>query len=411
VETSEREDARERERRTRTHIATHHTGTRRMCTEGHRGDLTTSPRRTSTTASRPRSVFGSSDHGVDGALKCRRTCITRSSECTAGRQLGGLDGAQPICTPIPERYGPHAGARGEGAMPGALTRRDIAPKRAPGKAWLCVCSTNSSMSRCRAARKPAAAWAGWARRSDRAPQNSPAVRLYQTPGAGAGPFFRYLSAWFCPFAHRATIALEHHAGRVGYEWVEALGWTRKETKDGERADEWYYHWKSDELLKHNPSALVPTLIDARGRSVYESLVCVDFIDAVSGATGQDRLVSSDPVEAARSRVWAEKLNRECCSPYYGVLVKTDKGEQKAAFNSLLQGLRNFSKELVKTPGPTFLADAQLSNADISLLPWAYRYYVFEHYRGPEFVIPEEKEDASLAAYHEWFRHVMALPQV
>jgi len=34
------------------------------------------------------------------------------------------------------------------------------------------------------------------------------------------PKFRYLSAWFCPFAHRATLALEHHAGRVEYEWVE-----------------------------------------------------------------------------------------------------------------------------------------------------------------------------------------------
>jgi hypothetical protein len=41
------------------------------------------------------------------------------------------------------------------------------------------------------------------------------------------PKFRYLSAWFCPFAHRATIALEHHAGRVEYEWVEALGWEQR----------------------------------------------------------------------------------------------------------------------------------------------------------------------------------------
>ena len=38
----------------------------------------------------------------------------------------------------------------------------------------------------------------------------------------AAPKLRYLSAWFCPYAHRATIALEHHAGRVSYEWVEAL---------------------------------------------------------------------------------------------------------------------------------------------------------------------------------------------
>ena len=36
----------------------------------------------------------------------------------------------------------------------------------------------------------------------------------------AVPKLRYLSAWFCPYAHRATIALEHHAGLVDYEWVE-----------------------------------------------------------------------------------------------------------------------------------------------------------------------------------------------
>ena len=35
-----------------------------------------------------------------------------------------------------------------------------------------------------------------------------------TAKASALPKFRYLSAWFCPFAHRATLALEHHADRV-----------------------------------------------------------------------------------------------------------------------------------------------------------------------------------------------------
>ena len=42
------------------------------------------------------------------------------------------------------------------------------------------------------------------------------------------PKFRYLSAWFCPFAHRATLALEHHSDRVDYEWIEALGWEQRE---------------------------------------------------------------------------------------------------------------------------------------------------------------------------------------
>jgi glutathione S-transferase len=39
-----------------------------------------------------------------------------------------------------------------------------------------------------------------------------------TPAAAAAktalPKLRYLSAWFCPYAHRATLALEHHQGRV-----------------------------------------------------------------------------------------------------------------------------------------------------------------------------------------------------
>ncbi len=81
------------------------------------------------------------------------------------------------------------------------------------------------------------------------------------------PFFRYLSAWFCPFAHRATIALEHHKSRVSYEWVEALGWEKRPNRDGITGTdhEWWYHWKSEELTKYNPSALVPTLIDQTDR--------------------------------------------------------------------------------------------------------------------------------------------------
>ena len=45
------------------------------------------------------------------------------------------------------------------------------------------------------------------------------------------PKFRYLSAWFCPFAHRCHLSLEHHRSRVDYEWVEALGWEQREDKN------------------------------------------------------------------------------------------------------------------------------------------------------------------------------------
>mmetsp|Transcript_13506 Transcript_13506/g.31588 ORF Transcript_13506/g.31588 Transcript_13506/m.31588 type:complete len:189 (+) Transcript_13506:229-795(+) len=140
------------------------------------------------------------------------------------------------------------------------------------------------------------------------------------------PTFRYLTAWFCPFAHRATLALEHHSDRVDYEWIEALGWEQRPDENNVTGTgkEWWYHWKADELKRTNPSGLVPTLIPVvvvknntggrtttsdETRPVMESLVTIDFIDAVSGATGTDRLVSEDPYEAARCRVWADRVNR------------------------------------------------------------------------------------------------------
>jgi glutathione S-transferase len=248
------------------------------------------------------------------------------------------------------------------------------------------------------------------------------------------PYFRYLSAWFCPYAHRATIALEHHASRVSYEWVEALGWKQQtaapindtavgdksanSTTDGVTTTEWYYHWKAEELKRVNPSALVPTLIPTNlaaglvdeSKAVYESLVVVDYIDLVAGASDKDRLVPfGDPYQYARCRIWADKVNRECCSPYYGVLVRTDAAERRAHFEQLLNGLVAFARELSSTPGPTFLPHGQLSSVDVALVPWAFRYYVLEHYRGPEYAIPRDR--AELQPYFAWYDHVMQLESV
>lgn len=67
-------------------------------------------------------------------------------------------------------------------------------------------------------------------------------------------------------------------------------------------------------------------------------MAIDFIDNVSGATGKDRLVSEDPLLAAQSRIWADKVNRDCCSPYYGVLVRKEDHERREHFEKLIGGL-------------------------------------------------------------------------
>lgn len=146
------------------------------------------------------------------------------------------------------------------------------------------------------------------------------------------------------------------------------------------------------------------------KSVYESLVTIDFVDQISGASGEDCLVPEDPYEAARCRVWADKVNRELCSPYYGVLVRKEDDERMEHFQSLIKGLTAFSKELTKTSGPLFLANGQLSNVDLALVPWAFRYYVFEHYRGEKYVITPALYP-QLQPYFDWYDHVIELDAV
>ena len=71
-------------------------------------------------------------------------------------------------------------------------------------------------------------------------------------------------------------------------------------------------------------------------------------------------------------------------------------------------VQTFSEQLKKTSGQLFLPDNQLSNVDLTLLPWAYRFYVFEHYRGPDYAIPLTKE---LEPYHQWYETVTSRESV
>ena len=128
------------------------------------------------------------------------------------------------------------------------------------------------------------------------------------------PHLYYMSAWFCPFAHRATLALEHHADHLTYEWIEALGWEKRKATDDalHTSHENWYHYKAPELLKHNPLGMVPTLVseatfkeDPRlgpmTPPVRESLVAIEFVDEVVGG-GDVPIMPSCPYERAKMRV-------------------------------------------------------------------------------------------------------------
>lgn len=94
--------------------------------------------------------------------------------------------------------------------------------------------------------------------------------------------------------------------------------------------------------------------------------------------------------------------------FLGVLVRTDEKEQLENFDKLVLGLKAFSREIEQNgDGRGFLGDGRLSSVDVSVMPWAYRYYIFEHYRG--FTIP--LDDPELHAYEEWYDYVFNIDSV
>jgi glutathione S-transferase len=221
------------------------------------------------------------------------------------------------------------------------------------------------------------------------------------------------SAWFCPFAHRATLALEHHA--VNYEWEEALGWEQRPPSGTENftasdRTDWWYHWKSPGLLAANPEGMVPTLLDpVSRRAVSESIVCVEFIDeyAASRGSAAPSLLPEDPFDRARARIAADKVNRTVTSGYYAALVRTDADERRAGFEQILNGLRRFTSE----SAGDFWGGSSLGLVDCVLLPYAYRLYVLEHYRGADFRVPTDGEDGLWQRYQGWLERATSLASV
>lgn len=217
---------------------------------------------------------------------------------------------------------------------------------------------------------------------------------------------KYFSAWFCPFAQRATMALEHHRGVLDYTWIESLGWVENESPSGaenfpaEERDDWVYHWKSPELLKYNPLGMVPTIVDPETeRVVTESLLCVEFIDDLALQAGSESpsLFDRNPWNRAEAKLAMDRVNISICSPYYSVLVRKSDAERRSAFDQILRGLERFTEEI--EDGSFHGGRRHIGAVDIALLPYAFRLFALEHYRGPDFAIP--RSGVVWKKYHAW----------
>ena len=211
-----------------------------------------------------------------------------------------------------------------------------------------------------------------------------------------------LSAWFCPYAQRAWIALNEKLGVGNFQITEAM-------KTMEPDD---HYEKIPLLLECNPNGLVPVIIDRRQQRqgeeiksddntkpaiIYESLICVEYADEALGE-GQPALLPGNAAQRAHARMWADKLNKKICTPFYQLLMKQTKEEQDKAAQTILEGLKDFS---ANCQGPYFYGD-EFTLVDIALAPWAVgiRMDILKHYR--QFEVPQTEE---YKQYHKWTKAV------
>jgi len=219
----------------------------------------------------------------------------------------------------------------------------------------------------------------------------------------SSPPVKLLSAWFCPYAQRAWIALEEKGLKAGvdYEVKECM----ERTADGLQ--------KEPLLLQANPKGLVPVLLDQRtgripdpsddpelGTVVRESLVCMEYIDEAFET--HVRLLPTLPGQRAKSRVWLDEINTRVCGPFYRALSKPTPEERRAANEELIAGLAAFAANI---KGPFFLGE-MFTAVDIAIIPWILRLPVLGLYRN--FSIPETPEFEPLRA---WMKVASSRPSV
>ncbi|EER15929.1 Glutathione S-transferase 103-1A, putative [Perkinsus marinus ATCC 50983] len=208
------------------------------------------------------------------------------------------------------------------------------------------------------------------------------------------PQLRFLTAFFCPYAQRARIALEWY--KLPYEHIECLS----PGPDG--------YTKHLLLLETNPKGLVPTLIvdhsDGRREIVVESLDIIEYLDTIARGMGLpiQPLVPEDRKERRRLRKAAQIYNASFCDRF----IQCFRRNRPDRFSDMIAALENFSSEML---GP-FYNGASLCIVDVALYPFAYATSVLGASKGPDFTLSRDNHP-QLGKYFDWLSKMSELAVV
>lgn len=206
------------------------------------------------------------------------------------------------------------------------------------------------------------------------------------------------AGWFCPFVQRAWIVLEEK--KLPYQYIEINP----------------YH-KAPDFLALNPRGLVPTLGVPSGpsgnkelRPLYESTVICEYLDEAYPDDGVGRLLPEDVYKRARCRIWIDHVGSRIIPAWYKLIQHTPEKDYSLddARGVLHKHLLSFAKEMLDHAtgdGPWFLGD-EFSLVDASLVPWAARMWIIDHYKQGGVGISEKgkrgEDEEAWGRWDKWF---------
>ena len=194
------------------------------------------------------------------------------------------------------------------------------------------------------------------------------------------------SAWYCPFAQRAWMALKHKGIDFDYHEVDPYDNT-----------EWW-------LGVSRGSAMVPVIVQsdtgAEESTVQDSNRIREYLDDLYPQ--QTPIFSNNPAQRAEQKYWMDHISNNITPHFYRYLKANKTGPaQDEALAKMMAGLVSYA-EAMHRHGP-FFSGHEISAVDISMIPFAYRIKVLlEHYRN--FSLPTEGE--LWTRYHRWYNAML-----
>lgn len=189
-------------------------------------------------------------------------------------------------------------------------------------------------------------------------------------------------AWFCPFAHRAWIALL--AKKVDFEYVEQNPYN-----------------KTQEWMSISPTGLVPVLIH-KGNTIYESWPCIEYID--EAFESDVSLMPKDPYQRAYARIWGTFLGSQVIPNMFGIMLKPTEEQREEAKEKFLDTLKEFTRAM--SPDHVFFHQSNLGFVDIMFAPFREYFPIMKEAFGFEIPVNDDFD-----RFHKWLDAVSLHPAV